>query len=93
MIFHSILLRSFGLLALSKIGLSQITFVRPPPVGPDSQYANDNVFEVGSIQGIQWTATTSSAVSLVMFQQRPNDTFEYIFRESYTLTSNLNECH
>ncbi|KKA24062.1 hypothetical protein T310_1874 [Rasamsonia emersonii CBS 393.64] len=59
---------------------SPITFVSPPPAGPNSVYTDDPVFVLGYILKIEWKSQTSDFISLVMYQQRPNDTFEYIFR-------------
>lgn len=71
----------FALSVFIAVGDSQISFVSTPPAGPNSVYDNDPVFVLGSILNIQWTSETSDFISLVMYQQRPNDTFEYIFRE------------
>ena len=57
-----------------------IKFINPSPMGAVRDFTLNPTFVLGSNINIQWTSTLQS-VSLVLNQERPGDSFEYVFRE------------
>jgi hypothetical protein len=71
---------------LSLLGLinavSCLQFINPPPAGMARDYSFNAVFSIGSKVDIEWTLGSGdiSPMSLTLFQDIPDDAFEYVFR-------------
>jgi hypothetical protein len=68
----------FLLAALTAGQRASIKFINPPAGGAAGDFSLNPTFVLGSNVNIQWTPTTES-ISLILLQERPGDTFEYIF--------------
>ena len=64
-------------------------FIYPGQPGADSDYDTDPVIPLGSNMNISWLGPTNKSISMVLFQQRPNDTQQTIFRKPLSLSSLL----
>jgi hypothetical protein len=64
-------------------------FIYPGQPGVNSDYATDPVIPLGSSMNISWSGPTNESISLTLYQQRPNDAFQYIFRKHLLLAGSL----
>jgi hypothetical protein len=66
---------------------SDITFLSPEDssdVASPQKFADNPVFKIGERKKLRWTETNET-ISIVLYQERPDDQFEYVFRMSYLI--------